>query len=89
MAGKTSAAGVAVSAAQSAVEVDRGEGGGGGWVSVSVCLSLGSTLPFQVQGYSPSPVFSSFFSKQSQLMQFAALSSQISVLISRPFMSRL
>ena len=30
MAGKTSAAGVAVSAAQSAVEVDRGEGGGGG-----------------------------------------------------------
>ena len=86
MAGKTSAAGVAVSAAQSAVEVDRGGGGG---VSVSVCLSLGSTLPFQVQGYSPSPVFSSFFSKQSQLMQFAALSSQISVLISRPFMSRL
>ena len=85
MAGKTSAAGVAVSAAQSAVEVDRGGGG----VSVSVCLSLGSTLPFQVQGYSPSPVFSSFISKQSQLMQFAALSSQISVLISRPFMSRL
>ena len=86
MAGKTSAAGVAVSAAQSAVEVDLG---GGGRVSVSVCLSLGSTLPFQVQGYSPSPVFSSFFSEQSQLMQFAALSSQISVLISRPFMSRL
>ena len=46
MAGKTSAAGVAVSAAQSAVEVDRGEGGGG--VGFRVCVPfawLYSPLP--------------------------------------------
>ena len=44
MAGKTSAAGVAVSAAQSAVEVDRGEGG----VGFRVCVPfawLYSPLP--------------------------------------------
>ena len=48
MAGKTSAARVAVSAAQSAVEVDLGGGGGGGGGGVRVCVPfawLYSPLP--------------------------------------------
>ena len=84
--GKTNA-GVAVSAAQSA-DVVACEGGGGGFAG-SVCLLPGSPLSarFRIRIFS-SPVFSNVLSKQRQLLRFAAVSSQISVLMSRAFMSR-
>ena len=62
--------------------------GGGGGVSVSLCLPPGSPLSPRF-GIFSSPVFSSFLDKQRQLLRFATVSSQISVLMSGALMWRL
>ena len=62
--------------------------GGGGGVSVSLCLPPGSSFSPRF-GIFSSPVFSSILDKQRQLLRFATVSSQISVLMSRALMWRL
>ena len=62
--------------------------GGGEGVSVSLCLPPGSPLSPRF-GIFSSPVFSSILDKQRQLLRFATVSSQISVLMSRALMWRL
>ena len=81
VAGKTNAE-VAVPAAQR-VDVD-GCGEVGGCLCVhALCLAPLSSARFRILS---SPALSCFLSKQSQLMRFAAVSSHISVLLSRAFM---
>ena len=63
-------------------------GGRGRGVSVSLRLLPGSPLSPRF-GIFSSPVFSSFLDKQTQLLRFATVSSQISVLMSRALMWRL
>ena len=65
-----------------------GGGGGEGGVSVSLGLPPGSPLSPGL-GIFSSPVFSSILDKQRQLLRFATVSSQISVLMSRALMWRL